>query len=161
MGNWNDLKIKCVGDNGFQNGYDYYHVRMGKGFIDALESGIPLKEPIENDSRLEHGVRMLVSTKKAKRNVTLVFNIFGRTEEEYMTHKRTFEGKLLEGLVDIKVNNSNHTEVYHLVYTGKSVSYRHSYNGRFGIFACQFVEPNPDNRSESANEHVRTIVYSG
>ena len=153
----NDLKIKGTTDQTFKDGYDYYHVRMGQGFIDVLENGVQLKEHIENDSRLEHGVRMLVTTKVDKRTISLKFNIHGATKAAYMTNKRAFETMLLQGMVTIKVNDSNHPDYYHLVYTGKSVSYNHSYNGRFGIFTAQFIEPNPNNRTSTANPYVRII----
>lgn len=153
----NDLKIKGVGDSEYKNGYDYYHVRMGKGFIDTLEAGLQLKDPIENESRKEHGSRMLVNTKIAKRNVTLQFNIHGTTKNNYMANKAAFETMLLKGLVSIKVNDTNHPNYYHLVYTGKSVTYRHSYNGTFGIMTCQFTEPNPSNHTDTPNTYVRSI----
>lgn len=157
MANWNDLLIKGVGDSDFKNGYDYYHVRMGSGFIDAIENGLALKEHIENDARNEHGVRMMVNTKLAKRTITLQFNIFGATKAAYLTNKSVFEAMLQKGLVSIKVNDNNHVNCYHLVYTGKSVTYHHSYNGRFGVFTCQFIEPNPSMRGVTASSKVRVI----
>ena len=135
--------------------YTTYGVRMGSGFIDALEAGLQLKDPIENDSRLEHGVRMLVSTKIAKRNVTLKFNIHGSTQAAFLTNKKAFETALYNGLVNIQI--AGRTEVYHLVYSGKSVTYNHSYNGKFGVWTAQFTEPNPSNRTATANTHVTTI----
>ena len=153
----NDLLIKGVGDNSYMNGYETYFVRMGAGFIDSLEGGIQLKEPIENDCRTEDGVRMLVSTKKDKRTLTLSFHIHGSTKALFMTHKKAFETMLLKGLVSIKVNDTDHSDYYHLVYTGKSVTYKHSYTGRFGIWTAQFIEPNPGNRTSTANAKVGTI----
>ena len=154
----NDLLIKGVGDGAYFNGYDYYHVRMGSGFLDAIENGVTLKEPIENESRKEHGTRMLVSTYIAKRTVLLQFVIFGSTRSEFMTHKAAFETMLRKGLVSIKVNDPAHPNYYHLVYTGKSVTYKHSYNGRSGLMTFQFVEPNPANRTQTANTNVRVIT---
>ena len=154
----NDLLIKGVGDTDYKNGYDYYHVRMGSGFIDAIEGSVQLKEAVENESRLEHGVRMMVNTKKAKRNVTLMFNIHGRTQAEYMTNKAAFETMIQKGLVSIKINDDLHPNYYHLVYTGKSVTYKHSYSGIFGTMACQFTEPNPNNHTSIANEKVRIMT---
>lgn len=150
----NDLKINGA------DGYDVYHVRMGNGFIDALESGVPLKEAIENNSRREDGVRMLVNPYIDKRSVTLLFNIHADTKEAFLTNKRQFEQMLLRGMVDIQViepDGSLRAEVYHLVYTGKSVTYKHSYNGRFGIWTASFIEPNPANRTATANPYVRVI----
>ena len=154
----NDLLIKGLSDGAYMNGYDYYHVRMGNGFIDALEAGAQLKDPIENDSRIENGVRMLVSTRVAKRNVTLQFNIHGTTISEYMANKAAFETMLRKGLVSIKVNDPNHPSYYHLVYTGKSVTYKHSYSGKFGVWTAQFIEPNPANRTSTANNKVKVII---
>ena len=154
----NDLLIKGASDNTFRNGYDDYHVRMGAGFIDSIEGGLTLKDPIENESRIEHGVRMLVSRKIAKRTLTLAFNIHGASRSAFMANKKAFETMLLGGMVDIKVNDPDHIEdVYHLVYTGRSVTYKHSYNGLFGVFTAQFTEPNPANRTATQNTKVRTI----
>ena len=152
-----DLLIKGYDDVSYRGGYSYYHVRMGKGFIDAIEGGVALKDPIENDSRLEDGTRMLVSIRKAKRTVTLQFNIHGTSRQAYMVNKRAFETMLLKGLVSIKINDSSHTEYYHLVYTGKSVTYKHSYNGTFGTMTVQFTEPNPAIRTDTANPYVRVF----
>lgn len=156
--NWNDLLIKGVGDSTLVNGYDNYHVRMGDGFIAALEGGIPLKDSIVNDVRSENGVRMLVSKKKSSRSVNLKFNIHGATRSEYMEHKTAFENMLMGGLVDIKVNDTDHPAVYHLVYTGKSVTYSRSYNGTFGQWVASFTEPNPDNRTATQNAHVKVMA---
>ena len=162
----NDLLIKAYNDI-FRNGYDYYHVRMGQGFIDALEASLQLKDPIENESRKEHGTRTLVSLKKSKRVITLKFNIHGATRAEFMENKKRFENILYNGLVDIIVNDPDHyylsyghytDGVYHLIYTGKSVTYHHSYNGKFGVWTGQFIEPNPANRSEIANQYVDVIT---
>lgn len=145
----NDLKI-----NG-KNGYDEFGVRMGKGFINTLEAALELKAPIENDSRIEDGVRMVVPLKKTKRTLNLTFNIHGSTEERYLANKKKFEEELYKGLVDIQIMGRN--EIYHLVYTGKSVSYNHSYSGVFGICVYGFIEPNPANRTAEANENVMVI----
>ena len=144
-----DFKINNV------DAYTTYKARMGSGFIDALEAPLQLKDPIENASRTEHGVRMLVSKKKDKRNVTLSFNIHGATKAEFLTNKAAFENALYNGTVDIQIEGR--AEIYHLVYSGKSVTYKHSYNGRFGVMTCGFIEPNPDNRISTANSHVLVI----
>ena len=162
----NDLKIKAEGENSFSEAVSTYGVKMGKGFIDAIESGVQLKDPIENESRLKHGTQMLVSTKISKRTVTLRFNIHGDSESEYMANKKKFEQMLLKGKVDFVIDDPNHYKkengsftdgVYHLVYTGKSVTYNHSYNGKFGVWSAQFIEPNPSNRTEETDENVRVI----
>ena len=127
-------------------GYATYGVVMGAGFIDALEAPLPLKEYVENDSRLKNGAQVIVNKKIAKRTVTLSFNIHGGTVRDYQANKRAFEAVLYEGHVTFQIVGKD--EVYRMIYTGKSVSYRHSYNGKFGIVTMQFVEPDPTNRGE-------------
>ena len=39
------------------------------------------------------------------------------------------------------------SEVYHLVYTGKSASYALSLSRRFGRLSAKFTEPNPTDRT--------------
>ena len=138
------------------NAFATYGVVMGKGFIDAIEAGITLKDPIKNEVRTEHGTRMLVSTKKAERNVILAFNIHGATESLYRQKKAALEALFLAGKVSFQI--VGRTEIYRMVYTGKSITYKHSYNGKFGVWTCQFTEPNPDNRGATdTNTNVRVI----
>lgn len=127
------------------NSYQTYKVTMGTGFIDAIEGSVPLKDFIENDSRLQHGSQIIVNKHLAKRTVTLPFHVFGSTVAAYQTNKKAFEALLYEGNVTMQI--VGRTEVYKLIYTGKSVSYKHSYNGKFGILTLQFVEPNPADRT--------------
>ena len=144
-----DFKINNVG------AYTTYKVRMGKGFIDTLEAGVQLKDPIENNVRSEHGVRMIVTKKKDKRTLNLTFNIHGTSQANFLTNKAAFEAVLYNGLVDIQI--TGRSEIYHLVYTGKSVTYNHSYNGVFGVATFGFVEPDPSNRTSTANANVIVI----
>ena len=134
--------LKINGSYAFAN----YGVVMGAGFIDALEAPLTLKEFVENDSRLKDGTQVIVNKKIAKRTVTLSFNIHGSTMREYLTNKKAFENIIYEGHVTIQIVGRN--EVYRLIYTGKSVTYKHSYNNKFGIVTMQFVEPDPTNRAE-------------
>ena len=129
--------------NGLES-YANYKVVMGKGFIDAIEAPCALKDYIENDSRLEHGTRVIVNNKLAKRAVTLMFNIHGVTEVEYLANKKAFENLMYAGRVIFQIIGRN--EIYKMVYTGKSVTYKHSYNGKFGTVSMQFIEPNPADR---------------
>lgn len=57
--------------------YDTFGVRMGDGFLDALTEPLTLKENIENESRLEHGKRIIVDAnpKIASRELLLDFTL--------------------------------------------------------------------------------------
>lgn len=122
-------------------------VNMGDGFLDALDAPLQMKEYIENESRLEHGKRMITANAKVdSREITLGFTIMGTSESDYRTKRKAFQQELQKGAVDIRVPALG-SEVYHLVYTGKSASYALSLSRRFGRLSAKFTEPNPMNTS--------------
>lgn len=129
-----------------KDAYTTWGVNMGDGFLDALDGFLPMKDYIENDSRLEHGKRMITTNAKvASRDITLEFTITGSSETDYRTKKKAFQQELQAGAFTIRVPALG-TEVYHFVYTGKSVSYGLSLSHTFGKISAKFTEPNPMDR---------------
>lgn len=121
-------------------------VNMGEGFIDAIDAFTPMKDYIENDSRLEHGKRVLISNPRvASRELTLHFTIKGNNEADYRAKRRAFEAELQKVKIDVKVPVLGE-EVYHLIYLGKSVSYSLNMSRTFSVISSKFEEPNPANR---------------
>ncbi len=137
--------------NLFINGKDAFStwgVRMGDGFLDAIDGFNQMKEYIENESRLEHGKRVITDNVKVdSREITLQFTIEGNSESDYRTKKKAFQTELEKGPVNIKVPALG-SEVYKLVYLGKSISYGMSLDRCFGKVSSKFEEPNPTERSE-------------
>lgn len=135
----------------FINGKDAFStwgVRMGDGFLDAIDGFNQMKDYIENESRLEHGKRIITDNARVdSREITLQFTIEGDSESDYRTKKKAFQTELENGAVSIKVPVLG-SEVYKLVYLGKSVSYGLSFDRRFGKVSSKFEEPNPADRSE-------------
>lgn len=123
-------------------------VRMGDGFLDAIDGFNEMKDYIENESRLEHGKRMITDNAKvASREITLQFTIEGSSEGDYRSKKKAFQTELEKGAVNIKVPALG-DEVYKLVYLGKSISYGLSSDRCFSKISSKFCEPNPMNRNE-------------
>ena len=121
---------------------------MGDGFLDAIDGFNQMKDYIENESRLEHGKRIITDNARVdSREITLQFTIEGDSESDYRTKKKAFQTELEKGAVSIKVPVLG-SEVYKLVYLGKSVSYGLSFDRRFGKVSSKFEEPNPTDRSE-------------
>ncbi len=130
-----------------ENAYTTWGVRMGEGFLDVLGASSPMKEFIENKSRLEHGKRVIINDPKIdEREITLSFTIEGNSQSDYQAKKKAFFEELYKGVVDIQVP-ANSNEIYHLIYLGKSVAYAQSLNRTFGKISAKFNEPNPANRS--------------
>ncbi len=123
-------------------------VCMGEGFLDSIDAPVPMKDYIENESRLEHGKRIITENAKVdSRNFTLEFTIMGSTESDYRAKKKAFESELYKGPITVQIPKLN-SEVYRLVYLGKSISYGLSLNRCFGKFSAKFEEPNPANRGD-------------
>ena len=113
-------------------------VRMGDNFLDVLGAPVPLKEFIENKSRLEHGKQVLMDNPKLdERELTLVFTVEAK--------KTAFYEELYKGKIDIQIPENN-SDIYHLLYLGKSVSYAQSLDRTFGKISAKFCEYNPSNR---------------
>lgn len=121
-------------------------VNMGEGFLDALDAFVPMKDYIENESRLEHGKRILVvNPRMDSRELTLHFTIKGSNEADYRTKRKAFESELQKGYVDVSVPALG-DEVFHLIYKGKSVGYALNMARTFCTISSRFEEPNPNNR---------------
>lgn len=131
-----------------KDAFSTWGVRMGNGFLDAIDGFNQMKDYIENESRLEHGKRIITDNARVdSREITLQFTIEGDSESDYRTKKKAFQTELEKGAVSIKVPVLG-SEVYKLVYLGKSVSYGLSFDRRFGKVSSKFEEPNPADRSE-------------
>jgi hypothetical protein len=130
-----------------QDAYTTWGVRMGEGFLDVLGASSPMKEFIENKSRLEHGKRVIINDPKIdEREITLSFTIEGNSQSDYQAKKKAFFEELYKGVVVIQVP-ANSNEIYHLIYLGKSVAYAQSLDQTFGKISAKFNEPNPANRT--------------
>ena len=126
-----------------QDAYTTWGVRMGEGFLDVLGASSPMKEFIENKSRLEHGKRVIINDPKIdEREITLSFTIEGNSQSDYQAKKIAFFEELYKGVVNIQVP-ANSNEIYHLIYLGKSVAYAQSLDQTFGKISAKFNEPNP------------------
>lgn len=72
-----------------QDAYTTWGVRMGEGFLDVLGASSPMKEFIENKSRLEHGKRVIINNPKVdEREITLSFAIEGSSRSDYQSKKK-------------------------------------------------------------------------
>lgn len=133
----------------FINGKDAWAtwgVNMGDGFLDAIDAPLQMKEYIENESRLEDGKRVITTNAKiASREITLGFTLTGTSEEDYRAKKKAFEAELRTGSFTVNIPALG-SDVYHLLYTGKSISYGLSLDRRLGHFTMKCEEPNPSNR---------------
>ena len=122
-------------------------VRMGDGFLDALNSYYPLKDYITNNDRLRDGVQYADITPKVnERNVTLNFTIEGKSTSDFTAKNKAFIEVVRGGNVIIQVPEDS-PAVYHLKYTGKSCTFARNTERTFAKLGLAFIEPNPTNRT--------------
>lgn len=129
-----------------KDAWSTWGVNMGDGFLDAIDGFVQLKEFIEYDSRAEHGKRVITSNPKiASREMTLHFVIKGFSEADYRSKRNAFESELCKGLIEVKVPVLG-TQVYKLIYLGRSVSYGLNIRRTIATISAKFEEPNPTDR---------------
>lgn len=133
----------------FINGKDAYTewgISMTDGFVEKILIPPPMKSLIENESRLEHGKRVLSDNHRvSSRDVTLIFHIFGKTDAEYMRNYKAFLNLLQSGMVTIKIPRVGN-EVYKLFYL-KASSFTQNFKRTSSKLSVKFEEPNPMDRS--------------
>ena len=122
-------------------------VNMGDGFLDAIDGFLSMKDYVENESRLEHGKRVIVSNPRiASRELTLHFTLKGESQADYRDKRNAFEEELYKGVVNVRVPVLGE-QVYKLIYLGKSVSYGLNRQRTFATISAKFDEPNPADRA--------------
>ena len=131
-----------------KDAFSTWGVRMGDGFLDAIDGFNEMKDYIENESRLEHGKRVITDNAKVdSREITLQFTIEGSSESDYRAKKKAFQTELEKGAVNIKIPALG-DEIYKLIYLGKSISFGLSPDRCSAKVSSKFCEPNPMDRSE-------------
>lgn len=130
------------------NGFDAFlqwGIRMGDGFLDAIFAPEPLKEFIENKSRLNNGKQVVYNNPKIdERDVTLVFTLEGETPDDYLSKYSAFKTELQKGKIEIKVPAFGN-QVYRLTYL-RSASFGLNIPRTFSKISVKFNEPNPAER---------------
>lgn len=80
-------------------------ISMDTSSLSSLMTPPPMKEFIENKSRLEHGKRVIKSNPKIdERNITLTFNLTAKNEEQFFYDTILFAKSLLSEYYISKVN---------------------------------------------------------
>lgn len=143
----NEILLRATGESTFVDAYEIYGVRMGDGFIDTIEAPNQLKDMVENESRLQHGKRVIKGAVKfSSRDLSLTFRILGNTPQELKTNKKAFYTFLYKSFFEMKLPQSG-TEIYKLRYLGKNVSYGQNGAGTSCMITAKFEEPNPNDRT--------------
>lgn len=110
----------------------------------------PMKDYIEDESRLEHGKRVITEgAKVAGREVTLTLSLFAGDETAFYSHLNAFCTELEKATLDIELECQAGT-IYKCIY--KQCSQFTQYNGRLAKFSLKLEEPNPKDRTKGEEE---------
>lgn len=74
-----------------KDAYTTWGVNMGDGFIEAIYAPLPMKDVIENKSRLQDGKRVIIENRKVdERDLTLTFTLKGVSPSDYIAKYKAF-----------------------------------------------------------------------
>ena len=128
-----------------KDAYTTWGVNMGDGFIEAIYAPLPMKDVIENKSRLQDGKRVIIENRKVdERDLTLTFTLKGASPSDYIAKYKAFLDEITKGEFAVKVPELGE-EVYHLYYL-RSQSFALNIARTFSKISVKRNEPNPANR---------------
>lgn len=122
-----------------------YGATLIRGAYEALLTPAAAKSYISNESRMQHGVRMIANAENARtQSREFVINILieGSDEVSYLRQYEAFINDVSAGLFELKVPRLG--RIFKVVYS--SCSKYGNYGLKKGIFALRLVEPNPKDR---------------
>lgn len=86
-----------------KDAYTTWGISMDTSSLSALMTPPPMKEFIENKSRLENGKRVITSDSKIdERNITLTFNLTAKSEDQFFVRYNSFCEELATGVLHIR-----------------------------------------------------------
>lgn len=131
------------------NGKDAYQtwgISMDDTSLSELMTPPANKAFIENESRLQHGKRVVTANPKLdQRNLTLQINLTATTETQFFARYSGFCRELATGLLHIKTKYQPGV-VYKTMYL--SCSQFSQFMRGIGKFSLKLCEPNPTDRTE-------------
>lgn len=112
--------------------------------LSVLMTPPPLKDLIENKSRLEHGKRVIINNPKVdERVISLKFNLRANTEVDFFSKYESFCRELAKG--NLRIHTKFQPDVfYNMVY--QSCTQFTQYSRGRASFILKLSEPNPGNR---------------
>ena len=122
-----------------------YGINLEDGALSALMTPPPIKEFIENESRLQHGKKVIARWPKYdERELTLPFHLIANSKEDFFRKYNLFcEEVLALGEFELKTRFQPDV-VYRLIYLN-CTQFR-QFIREMAAFALKVSEPNPANR---------------
>lgn len=127
-----------------KDAYTTWGITMDNTGLSELMTPPANKTFIENESRLEHGKRVVASNPRIdSRNLTLQINLTAHDEEQFFERYNSFCKELATGMLEIETRYQSGV-VYKTIY--QSCSQFSQFMRGIGKFTLKLVEPNPNDR---------------
>lgn len=131
-----------------KDAHAFWGVILSDSATNALRTPAPMKEYVENKSRLEHGKRVIHGSDTARvdeRDLTLVIYIRASSQEQFDERFDSFVEELQKGRIEIEIADRPGI-IYRCDYN--SASQFSQFNGRLGKLTLKVNEPNPKDREK-------------
>lgn len=139
-----ELYIKDLGGN-WTDAYTEWGLSMSDTGLSSLMTPAPNKEYITDESRLEHGKRIIVDAKIDSRSLTLPVHITANSKEEFFERYGRFCEILAGGNIVLKTRFQPNI-VYKCVYV--NCSGFSQFVQEMAHFTLKLEEPNPTDRTD-------------
>ena len=140
------IKIKGEEDIKYEDIFTTYGICLRKGAYESLLEYPAPKSLITWSDRRNDGVEYLAdkdTIRVDKKNVSVNVVLFAESEADYYTKYEAFFKRITSGILYLKIPTLG--KVFKLVYSKQSGLSK--INKKTSIFALNFVEPNPSDRS--------------
>ena len=144
----NSAFIKLAGEHDalYEDIYTEYGVSFVKGsYLQLIRKGAT-KAYVSNDSRLQHGIRMVAKPEYSKlnsRNIQVTILLEANSRAQYVSRIEAFTDKITRGLFCLKIPSCY--RVFRLVYTDMKI--KQEFRDNRATFTLEMTEPNPDDRT--------------
>ncbi len=127
-----------------KDAYTTWGISMDTTSLSSLMTPAPMKEFIENESRIEHGKRVIISNPKlSERSLTITFNLTAKDEAQFFSRYASFCEELAKGVLNIKTSYQPNV-VYKTIYL--SCNQFSQFMRGLAKFSLRLNEPNPTDR---------------
>lgn len=124
--------------------YTQWGISMDSNALSALMTPAAMKERVSNESRLEHGRRVLnIAPRLMQRDLTLTFNLVAESEAQFFARYISFCEELKKGELNIKTSFQPDV-TYKCLYV--SCTQFSEFMRGIGSFVLKLIEPNPEDR---------------
>ena len=135
-----DLKINNI------DAFSRYGINFEDGALSTLMTPSPMKEFVENKSRLRHGKTVIAQSPKIdSRDMVLPFHLIAKSKTEFFQKYNLFCSEVLANGAFYVETKYQPGVVYRLVYL--SCSQFRQFEREMAVFTLKVNEPDPTNRT--------------